>query len=47
MLVVRPARAIPTPQTVTATTTIRPSRRARLSQPVVKAATTAPADTAA
>ena len=43
----RPAAAIARPQTTTATITIRPSRRAWPSQPVVSAATVAPADTAA
>ena len=38
---------MPTPHTATAKTTIRPSRRAWIIQPVENAATTAPADTAA
>ena len=46
-LEVRPRTTMPNPQTSTAKTTIRPSRLAVPSQPVVNAATTAPADTAA
>ena len=42
-----PARAIAAPQATTAHTTIRPSRRALPSHPVVRAATVAPAETAA
>ena len=38
---------MPTAQTATAKTTIRPSRRAWTSQPVENAATTAPAESAA
>ena len=43
----RPAAAIAAPQTSTAKITIRPRRRACSSQPVVSAATVAPAATAA
>ncbi len=46
-LVTSPVSAIATPQPSTAQTTTRPRRRARLSQPVVSAATVAPAETAA
>ncbi len=38
---------IPAPQMATVTTTIRPSRETWASQPVVNAATTAPAESAA
>src|SRR5215831_2658520 len=43
--VISPAAAIASPQTITAPITIRPSRRAWLSQPAVSAATVAPIDT--